>query len=225
MVKFVNRAKMTTSTVGTGLITLGSAVAGFQSFAAAGVANAETVRYAIEDGDAWEIGAGVYSASGTTLSRTVLESSNSDAPLSLSGLAMVFVTAAAVDLAQASSDTPAPLGAATAGASAAYARGDHVHALPTASTFGIRTETASYVLAAADCTVLADATAGAVTITLPSAVASGRVFNIKKMDATANAVILAAAGGDTIDGSSTASIYVQYLTLTVQSFGSGWAII
>ena len=97
MVKLVNRAKMTTSTTGTGTITLGSASDGYQTFAAAGVSNGDTVRYTIEDGNAWEIGTGTYTASGTTLSRTVTESSNSDNALNLSGSAVVFVTAAAQD--------------------------------------------------------------------------------------------------------------------------------
>ena len=98
MAKFVNRAKMDTATTGTGTLTLGSAVAGYQSFADAGVADADTVRYVIEDGDNWEIGTGTYTASGTTLSRSVEESSNADAALNLSGDALVFVTAAAADL-------------------------------------------------------------------------------------------------------------------------------
>lgn len=99
MAKFVNRAKMDTATTGTGTITLGSAVAGYQSFADAGVSDADTVRYVIEDGDNWEIGTGTYTASGTTLSRSVEESSNADAALNLTGNALVFVTAAAADLA------------------------------------------------------------------------------------------------------------------------------
>ena len=99
MVKLVNRAKMTTSTTGTGTITLGSAVDGFQTFTAAGVANGDTVRYCIEDGtSSFELGSGVFTASGTTLTRVVSESSNSGNAINLSGDAIVFITAIAADL-------------------------------------------------------------------------------------------------------------------------------
>ena len=93
-----NRAKMSTSTTGTGTITLGSAESGYQTFADAGVANADVVRYVIEDGNNWEIGTGTYTATGTTLSRTVSESSNADAAINLSGSATVFIGATAEDI-------------------------------------------------------------------------------------------------------------------------------
>lgn len=93
-----NRAKMSTSTTGTGTITLGSAENGYQTFAAAGVANADVVRYVIEDGSNFEIGTGTYTSSGTTLSRTVSESSNSDNAINLSGSATVFIGATAEDI-------------------------------------------------------------------------------------------------------------------------------
>lgn len=98
MTKLVNRAKMSTATTGTGTITLGSAESGYQSFADAGVVDGDTVRYVIEDGTAWEIGTGTYTASGTTLTRTVSESSNADAAINLSGSAVVFVSSVAADL-------------------------------------------------------------------------------------------------------------------------------
>jgi hypothetical protein len=89
---------MTTGTTGTGTISLGSAVSGYQSFADAGVTDGNVVRYVIEDGASWEIGTGTYTSSGTTLSRTPDQSSSGGSAISLSGNAFVFVTAAADDI-------------------------------------------------------------------------------------------------------------------------------
>ena len=108
MVKMVNRAKMSTPTTGTGTLTLGSAITGYQTFSASGVANADVVRYTIEDGAAWEIGLGTYTASGTLLSRT-LEESSTGSLLNLSGNAEIFVTAAAEDLQSDTANTASTL--------------------------------------------------------------------------------------------------------------------
>ena len=72
-----DRVKETSTTAGTGTLTLAGAAAGFQSFAAIG--NGNSTYYAIVDSTAgtWEVGIGTYTSSGTTLSRTtVLSSSN-----------------------------------------------------------------------------------------------------------------------------------------------------
>lgn len=73
-----DRVQETTTTTGTGTLTLGGAVTGYQSFTAIG--NGNTTYYAIYGSGSteWEVGIGTYTASGTTLSRdTVLASSNS----------------------------------------------------------------------------------------------------------------------------------------------------
>ncbi len=89
-----DRVQELSTTVGTGTLTLGGAVLGFQSFAAIGDGN--TTYYAINDpitGD-WEAGIGTYTSSGTTLSRdTVLSSSNGGSLVSfVAGSKNVFCT-------------------------------------------------------------------------------------------------------------------------------------
>lgn len=98
MAKLFNLARMTTATTGTGTITLGTAASGYLTFALAGVADGDIVSYGIEDGSSSETGIGTYTSSGTTLSRTVVKSTNSDAAISLSGTAEVFITPLAADL-------------------------------------------------------------------------------------------------------------------------------
>ena len=89
-----DRVKETSTTAGTGTITLDGAVTGFQSFSAVG--NGNTTYYAIVDNatGAWEVGIGTYTSSGTTLSRdTVLSSSNAGSLVSFtSNPKDVFVT-------------------------------------------------------------------------------------------------------------------------------------
>ena len=86
-----DRVQETTTTTGTGTVTLAGAVTGFQTFSVIGDGN--TTYYAITSGNDWEVGLGTYTASGTTLSRdTILESSNSGSAITLSGTSNVFVT-------------------------------------------------------------------------------------------------------------------------------------
>jgi hypothetical protein len=128
MTKLVNRAKMTTATTGTGTITLGSASSGYQSFADAGVVNNDVVRYVIEDGANWEIGTGTYTASGTTLSRTVSESSNSDNAITLSGTAVVYITAVVADILQPDNNLSELTNTSTARSNLGLAIGTNVQA-------------------------------------------------------------------------------------------------
>ena len=90
-----DRVQETTTSTGTGSVTLLGAVAGFQSFAVIG--NGNTTFYCIADqggGTNWEVGIGTYSTTGPTLARTtVLASSNSGSLVSFTtGTKSVFVT-------------------------------------------------------------------------------------------------------------------------------------
>jgi len=90
----VDRVQETTTTTGTGTVTLAGAVTGFQSFAAVGNGNTTFYTIADQSGSNWEVGVGTYTSSGTTLSRdTVLSSSNSGSLVNFSaGTKNVFVT-------------------------------------------------------------------------------------------------------------------------------------
>jgi hypothetical protein len=93
MAKLYHLARMTTPTTGNGgTLTLGTAIAGYLSFSAAGVQNGDNVSYAIVDGSQIEIGRGTYNIFGPTLTRSVIQSSNNNLPLTLSGNAEVYIS-------------------------------------------------------------------------------------------------------------------------------------
>ena len=89
-----DRVKETTTTTGTGTVTLLGAATGFQSFSAIGNGNSTYYTIAGQTSSEWEVGIGTYTSSGTTLSRTtVLSSSNSGSLVNFSaGTKDVFVT-------------------------------------------------------------------------------------------------------------------------------------
>ena len=90
-----DRVRETTTTTGTGTITLGGAVANFETFSA-NLSDGDTTYYAIVDGvsNTFEVGLGTFTASGTTLARTtIIASSNSNNAVDLAaGTKDVFIT-------------------------------------------------------------------------------------------------------------------------------------
>ena len=91
-----NRVKETTTTAGTGTVTLLGASAGFQSFAVIGNANTTYYTIAGQTGSQWEVGIGTYTSAGTLLARTtVLSNSSGTQPSKIdfsAGTKDVFVT-------------------------------------------------------------------------------------------------------------------------------------
>lgn len=85
--KIFDRVKDTTTTTGTGTVTLvNSAPTAFRTFGSV-LSNGDTVPYAIihQTANEWEVGVGTYDTSGTTLARTTVRaSSNSGAAVNFS---------------------------------------------------------------------------------------------------------------------------------------------
>jgi len=89
----------------------------------------------------------------------------------------------------------------------------------------LATKTTAYTLTATDSVILADATAAAFTVTLPSAVGiAGRQYTIKKVDSSANAVTIASAAGN-IDGAATKTLSAQWQAARVVSDGANWFVV
>ena len=90
-----DRVKESTTTTGTGTVTLAGAATGFQAFSAA-LSDGDTTYYAIVESStgAWEVGLGTWATGSSTLARTtVLDSSNAGSAINLSGDgADVFIT-------------------------------------------------------------------------------------------------------------------------------------
>lgn len=172
MAKYFNRARMTVTSTGTGALTLGVALTGYQTFAASGVADGDTVGYAIEDGSSWEIGTGIYTASGTTLSRTVTASSNSNTAISVTTNAQIFITALAADLVNASNLTSGTVAAARGGAGTVSgimkANGSGTVSAASAGSDYLSPPSGTAILKANSGGALANATAGTDYLSPPS---------------------------------------------------------
>jgi len=91
---------------------------------------------------------------------------------------------------------------------------------------GVVTITEDYT-AAGYTTILVNNSAADATVTLPTASsASERIYNIKKIHSSASyKVIIDGDGSETIDGSTTYNLYLQYESVKIQSDGSNWHIL
>lgn len=89
----------------------------------------------------------------------------------------------------------------------------------------IETKATSYTLLDADETILVDASAGDVTITLPAAPIKGKKYNVKKIDNSVNAAIVSTGSAKTIDGNTSISGTLPYQGWVMQYDGTNWFII
>lgn len=86
--------------------------------------------------------------------------------------------------------------------------------------------TADYTALDQDLVVLANATSGVITVTLPTAKGrEGRRIIVKKTDASGNAVTIDANGSETIDGATTVPLSSQYATREMVSDLTNWHVV
>jgi len=89
-----------------------------------------------------------------------------------------------------------------------------------------RSVTATGNVVSGDYLLVCDATAGAITMTLPSAaLVPGRIYVFKRINSGANAVIVDPSGAETIDGAATHTLSAQWNSVTIMSDGTAWFII
>jgi hypothetical protein len=85
----------------------------------------------------------------------------------------------------------------------------------------ISTKSSNYTVMLTDNALLANCTSGPLTFTLPpSASATGHVFYFKKIDGTANAMIIMGNGSELIDGANTLTTTTQYEAFTLITDGT-----
>lgn len=202
-----DRVKETTTTTGTGTITLAGAVSGYQSFSVIG--NANTTYYTIVDAStgAWEVGLGTYTSAGTTLSRdTVLESSNSGSLVNFgAGTKDVFVTYPAERAVVSGTTDYLSLPAPSTSGNVLTSNGSAwtSAAAPSSSTLTIDNKTATYTVVAADAGKVINVTSGSPTINLDPAATLGRGFNVTIWNNSASATdttTIDPSGAETVDG-------------------------
>lgn len=104
---------------------------------------------------------------------------------------------------------------------------DPIHGLDSQASAGLKiTANKIAVYAAANETFIpCNAVAAGFAVNLPTAVGiAGRMYIIKKIDATVNAVAVTPAGAETIDGGGAVALIVQWAVLRVVSDGANWLV-
>lgn len=131
-------------------------------------------------------------------------------------LQAILAVQAQAAAAQATADQ-AVLDAAAAQASADAIQ-DEIDNMPNVT----RTVTADTNLLPSDASVLGDATGGLIILTLYSPLDYTRPFNVSKIDASPNAVRIAAGPGATINGAAFINLTTQYQQVSISSDGNDW---
>lgn len=107
--------------------------------------------------------------------------------------------------------------------------GETIEISSVSSNARIQTKTAAYTALNTDRVILADATAGAFTVTLPTAASAysatsetGQILVITKIDSGSSIVTIDGDGTETVAGSLTQALTLEQDSISIISDGSNW---
>jgi len=90
----------------------------------------------------------------------------------------------------------------------------------------VTTVVGPYFITAADDSVLADATGGSISVLLPaSASSNGRLLHVKKIDASANTVVVQGRPGELVEDAASLPLIRQGENLMLICDGSQWRVL
>lgn len=90
------------------------------------------------------------------------------------------------------------------------------------AALSVSTKTTTYTITSSDDVILADASGGAFTVSLPTAVGWTKRITVIKIDSSANAVTVGTTGGQTINGPSSRLLAAQFSGTTLVSDNANW---
>lgn len=111
------------------------------------------------------------------------------------------------------------------GANLGFLSGKLTWLSPTTSAKSIRyTNQDTAIDMASDSTILVDSSSGQRIVQIPTPDFDGCTFTIKKIDSSANKVVLAPVTGS-IDGDASKNLIVEWHAITIQSWNGNWYIV
>lgn len=216
-----DRVKESSTSTGSGSISLNGAYSAFQSFND-GIGDGNETYYAIENNSRWEVGQGIYTASSDSLSRDIIfDSSASGSRISLEGASIVFCTLpASKALVKSPQDTISLSGIY-------FTDGTFQNSASSASNINriYNNVNSNFSMTDSSDVVFLDTSSSSINVYLPNASGKGGKQITIKLKSGSNSGVLIASGLQTVDGQNQVGIYYTYESVSLISDNSNWLLI
>lgn len=213
-----DRVKETSTSIGSGSISLNGAYSAFQSFND-GIGDGNETYYAIENNSRWEVGQGIYTASSDSLSRDIIfDSSSSGSRINLEGVSIVFCTLpASKALVKSPQDTISLSGIY-------FTDGTFQNSASNINRV-YNNISSNFSMTDSSDVVFLDTSSSSINVYLPNASGKGGKQITVKLKNGSNSGVLIASGSQTVDGQNQVGIYYTYESVSLISDNSNWLLI